>query len=84
MKDLERLEIMRQESLREERQKSGVAAWWEEQLQWQKEASKGGMPGENVDRYRWMLGQEILDDDGEHVDLDTGLIHQIRWSDRVL
>ncbi|KAL8919416.1 MAG: hypothetical protein Q9208_006794 [Pyrenodesmia sp. 3 TL-2023] len=78
MKDLERLEIMRQELLREERQKSGVDAWWEEQLQWQKEASKGGMSGDYVDRYRWTMGQEVLDDDGEHLDLSMGLVHETR------
>lgn len=75
MKDLERLEIMRQELLREERRKSGVDVWWEEQLQWQKEASEGGISGDNVDRYRWMIGQEVLDDDGEHLDLNMGLVH---------
>ncbi|KAL8846569.1 MAG: hypothetical protein Q9221_008352 [Calogaya cf. arnoldii] len=78
MKDLERLEIMRQELLREERKKSGVDAWWQEQLQWQNKAIEGGMSGGNVDRYRWMMGQEVFDDDGEHLDLNMWLVHKTR------
>ncbi|KAL8895723.1 MAG: hypothetical protein Q9207_008043 [Kuettlingeria erythrocarpa] len=74
MEDLERLEIVRQKFLREERQKSGVDAWWEKQLQWQKEASERGISGDNVDRYRWMMGQEIFDDNGEYLDLDPRLV----------
>ena len=51
-----------------------------EQLQWQKGASEGGMSGENVDRYRWMMGQGVFDDESEHLDLNIRLVHLLSCS----
>lgn len=78
IQDLDRLELVRREVLREERRKSGVEGWWEEQLQWQKETSQGTVTEEKADRFRWMMGQEVLDDEGEY--LDGGLIDATGWS----
>lgn len=76
MQDLERLELIRRKALQEEMQKSGLEALWKKQLQWQKKVSEGIISEDKVDRYYWMMGREIFDDNGEYLDLDRGWISE--------
>ncbi|KAL9024170.1 MAG: hypothetical protein Q9196_006715 [Gyalolechia fulgens] len=63
--DEDRLERIRQEKLAAEREKSDPEGFWEEQLAWAKDPEAR----EDVDRWLWVRGGELLDKDGEHVDM---------------
>lgn len=59
-----RLDRIRQEKLAAERMRSDPEGFWEEQVEW----AKGPEAVQDVDQWLWIRGQEIIDEDGEHVD----------------
>lgn len=68
--DMDRLERIRQEKLATERTRSDPEGFWEEQLEWAKDPEAI----QDVDRWLWIRGQEVLDEDGEHVDTKEGFL----------
>ncbi|KAI4086474.1 MAG: hypothetical protein LQ344_007520 [Seirophora lacunosa] len=68
--DMDRLDRLRQEKLAAERLKSGTKGFWEEQVEWAKDPEAV----QDVDRWLWVRGQKVFNEDGEHVDTQEGFI----------
>lgn len=67
---MDRLDRLRQEKLAAERLKSGTKGFWEEQVEWAKDPEAV----QDVDRWLWVRGQKVFNEDGEHVDTQEGFI----------
>ena len=62
------LERIRQEKLAAERMRSDPEGFWEEQIEWAKDSESV----QDVDRWLWIRGQEVFDEDGEYIDTKEG------------
>ncbi|KAL8944450.1 MAG: hypothetical protein Q9211_000592 [Gyalolechia sp. 1 TL-2023] len=69
-KDTDRLDRIRQERLATERARSDPEGLWEAEIEWAKDPAAI----EDLDRWLWVRGQEVLDDDGEHIDTTIGAV----------
>ncbi|KAL8903466.1 MAG: hypothetical protein Q9207_003901 [Kuettlingeria erythrocarpa] len=70
---------LREAALEKERARSKVADWWQGQLRWAKDCSRGKQNGYDVEEWFWVKGDEVLDKDGEYLDTSEVFGRKIGW-----
>ncbi|KAL8709026.1 MAG: hypothetical protein Q9220_006150 [cf. Caloplaca sp. 1 TL-2023] len=75
--ELQRHHLLREQALEIERARSNVEHWWRRTTEWTRDCVLMKIDGFDNLQFRWSIGEEVLDADGEHVDTNEGFYRRV-------